>query len=175
MRNLSLRIPASASRRRAEVSIQNPNNSTELGESLISILQKDAPQLNYQHVVNALAPKDFRSGIVMDRTAQQYLNYSQIIYRTPTEVIQKFFVWKAASELSSFIDSPPTNAYTEFRQELAGQYDASLLPRWRSCVHLIDGSIDWTGVWDGPSGLAWILSSLRVLFRTSYVAYLEDV
>jgi endothelin-converting enzyme len=119
-------------------------------------IQKDAPQLNYEYVVSHLAPKGYKAEKVIISPIGFFKNVSRIISETPSEVIQTFFVWRAISALSPYIESEPTNAYNNFNAKLYGEDPESPLPRWQSCLGFIDNGVSWID--DSPTGLTWILS-----------------
>ncbi|KAF7550319.1 hypothetical protein G7Z17_g5809 [Cylindrodendrum hubeiense] len=122
-----------------------------------------APQLNYTYVVEQLAPEGYLADRVVVTAPTYFTNLSQIITSTPSEVLQTFFVWKAISALSPYIESAPTNAYNSFRARLSGDPE-DFTPRWKNCVTLIDQGLSWINSDEaakstiGPSGLPWILT-----------------
>jgi endothelin-converting enzyme len=152
---------------------------TTVSDVLLAKIQKDAPQLNYDYVVGQLAPDGFKAETVRISPPQFYHNYSQIISHTPADVIQTFFVWKAISSLSPYIESQPTNAYNNFLTKLNGMDIESPTPRWQSCLELINDGVSWIQGDEtakgsvGPTGLTWILS--RFFLNKYYSAEAKNV
>ncbi|RSM04172.1 hypothetical protein CEP52_006976 [Fusarium oligoseptatum] len=135
----------------------------------IEDIQKLAPQLNYEYVVKQLAPKGYKADKVAFSTQGYYKNLSDIISETPAEVIQTFFVWKAITALSPYVETELTNAWNAFFQEqILGKDPESPPPRWQRCVDFLDSGVEWITVNPiveslvGPTGLTWILSRFFV-------------
>ncbi|KAI5461589.1 hypothetical protein BGZ63DRAFT_404435 [Mariannaea sp. PMI_226] len=130
----------------------------------LDMIQKAAPQLNYEYVVRQLAPKDYKADKVETTSLQFFANYSQIITETPPEVIQTFFIWKAISALSPYVESQLPEAYNTFQTKLNGEDPKSLQPRWQKCLEMVNEGVSWINGDTigqnliGPTGLTWILS-----------------
>ncbi|KAF7542383.1 hypothetical protein G7Z17_g11618 [Cylindrodendrum hubeiense] len=112
-------------------------------------IQKLAPQLNYKYVVGQLANEGYVAKKVTFAGSSYYKSLSQIISKTPSEVIQTFFIWQAITSLSPYIESEEMEAYTNFIQRQIGQDTESPMPRWKRCVTYLS---------DDDFGLTWILS-----------------
>ncbi|KPM37954.1 hypothetical protein AK830_g8591 [Neonectria ditissima] len=145
----------------------------ESGQVTVSLaeIQMAAPQLNYQYVITQLAPEGYNADRIVVTGPTYFQNLSQIISETPSEVLQTFFIWKAISALSPYIESAPTNAYNSFRARLVGDPE-DFTPRWKSCLTLLNQGVSWINSDEnaastiGPSGLTWILS--RFFLEKSY-------
>ncbi|KAJ3532468.1 hypothetical protein NM208_g8425 [Fusarium decemcellulare] len=146
------------------------NESNTAGASVpLELVQKHAPLLNYEYVIKQLAPKDYKAENVTMSFPGYYANLSEILSETPAEVIQSFFVWKAISALSTYVETDLTNAYNNFLKRQEGYDTESLAPRWQRCVSFVNNGAEWTQVNPtkaegliGPSGLTWILSRFFV-------------
>jgi len=147
----------------------NKISDTPLGEEpgdfdLVSIslteLQKLAPQLNYEYVVNQLAPAGTDTSIIATKTLKYWQRISQIISKTPPEVLQAFFVWRSIAALSSYVESPQMDAWRKFQVKQEGIDTGNVEPRWQKCVKLLDSGAAWTEGPEeiGPSGLTHILT-----------------
>ncbi|UPL03846.1 hypothetical protein LCI18_014780 [Fusarium solani-melongenae] len=144
----------------------NPNELSPLFR--IEDIQKLAPQLNYEYVVKELAPKGYRADKVAFSTQGYYKELSDVISETPAEVIQTFFVWKAITALSPYVETELTNAWNAFFQKQLGKDPESPAPRWQRCVDFLDSGVEWVTINPmveslvGPTGLTWILSRFFV-------------
>ncbi|KAJ4113874.1 hypothetical protein NW768_011404 [Fusarium equiseti] len=136
------------------------DESNELGEVYLSLaeLQKLAPQLNYEYVINQLAPAGTDTSLIATQTLKYWQRLSTTISKTPSEVLQAFFVWRAISALSSYVDSPQTDAWRKFQTKQAGVDPGSVSPRWQKCVKLLDTGVSWSADEVGPTGLTHILT-----------------
>ncbi|KAJ4121720.1 hypothetical protein NW765_004545 [Fusarium oxysporum] len=100
----------------------------------ISDIQEIAPQLNFKYVVDQLAPEGF--------------NDSKI----------------AIAAVSTYVDSPQTEAYNTWKFKQQGSDPGSPQPRWQRCAILLDNGVDWiasdkiASQLVGPTGLTWILA-----------------
>ncbi|KAF4986628.1 hypothetical protein FDECE_15857 [Fusarium decemcellulare] len=131
-------------------------------------IQQLAPQLNYEAVIQRLAPADYDTSKI-GLSAPKWLQHISLVFsKTPADVIQAFFVWRAIVSLSPYIESDLTNAYNAFRLKQAGADVESPQPRWRRCVTALDGGALWIQSDDiareaiGPTGLTWIVSRFFV-------------
>ncbi|KAH7145377.1 hypothetical protein B0J13DRAFT_501049 [Dactylonectria estremocensis] len=148
-------------------------SGTQSGQVTVALaeIQVAAPQLNYQFVINQLAPEGYSADRVVVTSPTYFQNLSQIISQTPPQVLETFFIWKAISSLSPYIESEPTNAYNNFRAKLSGDPE-DLTPRWKKCISLLDDGVSWIADDEvasssiGPSGLTWILT--RFFLEKSY-------
>jgi endothelin-converting enzyme len=139
---------------------------TSEGDMYISIteIQEIAPQLNFKYVVDQLAPEGFNDSKIAFTSAELYKNISQKFSQTPPEVIQTFFLWKAIAAVSTYVDSPQTEAYNKWQFKQQGRDPGSPQPRWQRCAILLDNGVDWIANDDvasqlvGPTGLTWILA-----------------
>ncbi|KAL9561383.1 hypothetical protein ACKAV7_014738 [Fusarium commune] len=145
------------------VATAKPATASATAISLAEI-QREAPQFNYEYVVNQLVPEGYKAKQVIISPVKFFKNFSQIVSETPSEVIQTFFVWKAISSLSPYIESELTNAYNNFRARLGGKDPESPEPRWQSCLSFVNDGVSWVYIdyedkeFTSPSGLTWILS-----------------
>ncbi|KAH7130947.1 hypothetical protein EDB81DRAFT_905670 [Dactylonectria macrodidyma] len=119
----------------------------------LSEIQALAPQLNYEYVVEKLAPEGYEAEQVIFSGSSYYKGLSQLIAETSPETLQAFFILKAVSYLSPYVESEATNALNDFITKLNGGDVESPRPRWRQCVELITND---------ASGLTWILSRFFV-------------
>ncbi|KAK2924312.1 Metallopeptidase, catalytic domain superfamily, partial [Fusarium oxysporum f. sp. vasinfectum] len=130
----------------------------------ISDIQEVAPQLNFKYVVDQLAPEGFNDSKIVFTSAELYRNISQKFSQTPPEVIQTFFLWKAIAAVSTYVDSPQTEAYNTWKFKQQGSDPGSPQPRWQRCAILLDNGVDWiasdkiASQLVGPTGLTWILA-----------------
>ncbi|KAH8669436.1 hypothetical protein BGZ61DRAFT_364096 [Ilyonectria robusta] len=157
-----------------EASVSNiVASGMESGQVTVSLaeIQAAAPQLNYQFVINQLAPEGYSADRVVVTAPTYFQNLSQIISQTPPQVLETFFIWKAIYSLSPYIESEPTNAYNNFQAKLSGDPE-DLTPRWKKCIVLLDEGVSWIADDEaassaiGPSGLTWILT--RFFLEQSY-------
>ncbi|KAL6365040.1 hypothetical protein LRP88_01018 [Fusarium phalaenopsidis] len=134
----------------------------------IEDIQELAPQLNYEYVVKELAPKGYRADKVAFSTQGYYKTLSEVLSETPAEDIQTFFVWKAITALSPYVETELTNAWNAFFQKQLGNDPESPAPRWQRCVDFLDSGVEWITINPaveslvGPTGLTWILSRFFV-------------
>lgn len=112
-------------------------------------IQKLAPQLNYANVVEQLAPEGYLAEVVTFQLSNYYETLSEIISKTPSEVLQAFFVWKSISSLAPYIESEPTNAYNDFILRQGGGDLKTRALRWKTCVQSVAAK---------DAGMTWILS-----------------
>ncbi|KAH7118617.1 hypothetical protein B0J13DRAFT_680938 [Dactylonectria estremocensis] len=119
----------------------------------LSEIQSLAPQLNYEYVVEKLAPEGYDADQVYFTASSYYKGLSQLISKTSPEILQAFFVMKAVSYLSPYVESEATNALNDFITKLNGGDVESPRPRWRQCVELLVND---------QTGLTWILSRFFV-------------
>ncbi|KAF5021003.1 hypothetical protein F66182_6934 [Fusarium sp. NRRL 66182] len=133
----------------------------------IAEAQKQFPELNYEYVIEQLAPKNWENDIHLIGSAY-FNNASQIVSETPTTILQAYFVWKAIDSISVYIEADLTNAYNDLVTKIRGRDPESPAPRWKRCINLINYGVAWTQASDitsqyiGPSGLTWILSRFFV-------------
>ncbi|KLP17112.1 endothelin-converting enzyme 1 [Fusarium fujikuroi] len=136
---------------------------------LVSIAeaQKQFPELNYEYVIEELAPKNWKGDIQFIAPAY-FNNASQIISETPSTILQAYFVWKAISSISIYIEADLTNAYNDLVTKIRKRDPESPLPRWKRCINLMNYGVAWTqgsqitSQFIGPTGLTWILSRFFV-------------
>lgn len=135
----------------------------------IEDIQKLAPQLNYEYVVKQLAPKGYRADKVAFSAQGYFQNLSQTLSETPAEVIQTFFVWRAITALSPYVETELTNTWNAFfQQQVLGNDPESPAPRWQRCIDFVDAGVEWITMNSlietlvGPTGLTWILSRFFV-------------
>jgi endothelin-converting enzyme len=145
-----------------ESSAPSVNATSEPDELFLSLseIQKLAPQLNYEYVVNQLAPEGTDTSKIGVSDEAYWKRLSRTVSKTPPEVLQAFFVWKSIAVLSSYVDSPQTYAYNKFQSKQAGVDPESPAPRWQRCAKFLDTGVEWTAEAEsiGPSGLTWILT-----------------
>ncbi|KAM5371410.1 hypothetical protein ACJA88_009397 [Fusarium oxysporum] len=112
-----------------------------------------------------------KSDIVSIAEAQKQfpeLNYEYIISETPTTILQAYFIWKAITSISVYIEADLTNAYNNLATKIRGRDSESPAPRWKRCINLMNYGVAWTQASDitsqfiGPTGLTWILSRFFV-------------
>ncbi|KAK7421074.1 hypothetical protein QQX98_002432 [Neonectria punicea] len=121
-----------------------------------------AKGLNYEYVIDQLAPKGYVPERILFPSTSYFGNLSLAISETPVEVIETFFIWKAISTLSPYIESEETNAYNEFLKKSQGADPESPAPRWRECASFVDSGVSWIARDEtarnliGPSGLTWL-------------------
>ncbi|KAL9567451.1 hypothetical protein ACKAV7_008401 [Fusarium commune] len=146
-----------------EVATEKHAAASDTAISLAEI-QREAPQFNYVYVVNQLAPEGYKANKVIISPVELFKNFSQIISKTPSEILQTFFVWKAISSLSPYVESELTNTYNNLRAKLDGKDPESPEPRWQSCLGFLNDGVSWVYMdyedkeFTSPSGLTWILS-----------------
>ncbi|KAF4948867.1 hypothetical protein FSARC_13627 [Fusarium sarcochroum] len=129
--------------------------------------QKQIPQLNYEYVVEQLAPKNW-TGDIEVLVPAYFNNASEIISSTPATTLQAYFIWKAITSLSVYIETDLTNAYNDLATKIKDLDPESPAPRWKRCISLINDGVQWTQASEitkqfvGPTGLTWILSRFFV-------------
>ncbi|KAM0081577.1 hypothetical protein ACKRZS_006279 [Fusarium odoratissimum] len=142
-------------------------NGPEFDIVSIAAAQKQFPELNYEYVIEQLAPKNWKSDIQFIAPAY-FNNASQIISETPTTILQAYFIWKAITSISVYIEADLTNAYNNLATKIRGRDSESPAPRWKRCINLMNYGVAWTQASDitsqfiGPTGLTWILSRFFV-------------
>ncbi|KAF5020804.1 hypothetical protein F66182_7164 [Fusarium sp. NRRL 66182] len=129
-------------------------------------LQKLAPSLNYEYVLKELAPQNWTDSVNVVYPTY-FRNVSRIVSETSPSTLQAYFLWKAISSLSPYVEHDLTNAYNALTQKMTGRDPESPVPRWKRCVTLVDRGVDW--ILDSPvsesigtHGLTWILSRFFV-------------
>jgi endothelin-converting enzyme len=133
----------------------------------IAEAQKQFPELNYEYVIEKLAPKNWKGDIQFIAPAY-FANASQIISETPTTILQTYFVWKAITSISIYVEDDLTNAYNDLVNKIKDRDPESLIPRWKRCINLMNYGVAWTqgsqitSQFIGPTGLTWILSRFFV-------------
>ncbi|KAF4494049.1 endothelin-converting enzyme 1 [Fusarium agapanthi] len=129
--------------------------------------QKQFPGLNYEYVIEQLAPKNWK-GDVQFIVPVYFNNASQIISETPTTILQGYFVWKAITSISIYIEDDLTNAYNDLVNNIRDRDPETTAPRWKRCINLMNYGVAWTqgsqitSQFIGPTGLTWILSRFFV-------------
>ncbi|KAH7193256.1 uncharacterized protein B0J16DRAFT_361375 [Fusarium flagelliforme] len=130
-------------------------------------LKKLAPSLDYESVIEQLAPENWK-GTITTVQPLYFTNMSEIVSQASSQTVQAFFVWQMISSVSSYIEHDLTNAYNNFQAKLQGKDPESPKPRWRNCVALLDQGVDWiignalAESTTGPHGLTWILTRFFV-------------
>ncbi|KAM0553405.1 hypothetical protein ACHAPJ_007419 [Fusarium lateritium] len=150
----------------AASTLAQQNGSTS---SIVSVAdaQKELPALNYEYVIEQLAPKNWTGDIQFIAPAY-FANASEIISKTPATTLQAYFVWKAITSLSIYIETDLTNTYNGLATKIKGLDSESPAPRWKRCISLLNLGVQWTTSSEitrqfvGPSGLTWILSRFFV-------------
>ncbi|KAF4435256.1 endothelin-converting enzyme 1 [Fusarium acutatum] len=133
----------------------------------IAEAQKQFPELNYEYVIEQLAPKSWKGDVQFIAPAY-FKNVSQIISETPTTILQAYFVWKAITSISIYVETDLTNAYNNLVNKIKDRDPESLAPRWKRCINLMNYGVAWTqgsqytSQYIGPTGLTWILSRFFV-------------
>ncbi|PNP84965.1 hypothetical protein FNYG_01662 [Fusarium nygamai] len=133
----------------------------------IAEAQKQFPELNYEYVIEQLAPKNWK-GEVQFIAPAYFTNASQIISETPTTTLQAYFVWKAITSISIYVEDDLTNAYNDLVNKIKDRDPESPVPRWKRCINLMNYGVTWTqgsqytSQYIGPTGLTWILSRFFV-------------
>ncbi|KAI7766950.1 hypothetical protein LZL87_013562 [Fusarium oxysporum] len=133
----------------------------------ISEAQKQFPELNYEYVIKQLAPKNWKSDIQFIAPAY-FHNASQIVSETPNTILQAYFIWKAITSISVYIEADLTNAYNNLATKIKGRDSESPAPRWKRCINLMNYRVAWSQASDitsqfiGPTGLTGILSRFFV-------------
>ncbi|KAF9767827.1 hypothetical protein IL306_014947, partial [Fusarium sp. DS 682] len=163
---VSLQPPAAPETNTTEESGQEQDTEDSADDEFLSIteIQELAPQLNFKYVVDQLAPEGFDDSKIGFSSAGLYKNMSDKISQTPPEVIQTFFLWKAIAAVSTYVDSPQTEAYNNWAMKQQGRDPGSPAPRWQRCASLLDNGVDWivndkiAPMAVGPTGLTWILA-----------------
>jgi len=100
------------------------------------------PKVDLSHIISALsAPEKVHRVIV---TSPKYLKELQsIIEETEPAVVQSYFVWKVVQSFYAYVDSPVTQPYKAFVNELAGKDPKSAPERWRTCIRSVDDTLGW--------------------------------
>ncbi|KAG7408988.1 Endothelin-converting enzyme-like 1 [Fusarium oxysporum f. sp. raphani] len=106
----------------------------------IAEAQKQIPELNYKYVIEQLAPKNWTGDINIIAPAY-FNNASQIVSETPTTILQAYFIWKAITSISVYVETDLTNAYHNLATKIKGRDPEKSI---------------------GPTGLTWILSRFFV-------------
>ncbi|KAF5583247.1 endothelin-converting enzyme 1 [Fusarium pseudoanthophilum] len=129
--------------------------------------QKQFPELNYEYVIEQLAPNNWTGDIQFIAPAY-FNNASQIISEIPTSILQAYFVWKAITSISIYVENDLTNAYNDLVNKIRDRDPESPVPRWKRCINLMNYGVTWTqgsqytSQYIGPTGLTWILSRFFV-------------
>ncbi|XEV03444.1 hypothetical protein FSHL1_008731 [Fusarium sambucinum] len=135
--------------------------------STIAGIQSQFPDLNYEYVIEHLAPKNWTGDVNLIAPAY-FNNASQIISETPTPILHAYFILKAITTLSVYIETDLTNAYNNLVTKIRDRDPETLAPRWKRCINMMHYGVAWTqgseytSQFIGPTGLTWILSRFFV-------------
>ncbi|OHE98142.1 peptidase family M13 [Colletotrichum orchidophilum] len=131
--------------------LQSPARKFKLAE-----VTSVAPELGHDFVINNLIPADYTPDQLVFSPAY-FGNLSQLLSNSTVETVQGFFIWKAVSTFSGFVEADVTERLNDMKYKLRAT-DPELVgkpPRWQRCVGHVDEGISWSGL---PAGLGWILS-----------------
>ncbi len=117
-----------------------------------------APELNISYAIKTLAPKGFSHDQIIVHYPAFYANMSRVISNTSSEVMQAFFIWKAATTMSPYIVSNVTDRYNALEYADTPLSPSYRNPRWQQCVDYTDNGVYWMSVNPVPAGLSWIVS-----------------
>ncbi|GKT40402.1 endothelin-converting enzyme 2 [Colletotrichum spaethianum] len=115
-----------------------------------------APELNHDYVLKNLIPADYEPQELYFSPAY-FGNLSQLLANTTVETVQGFFIWKATSTFSSYVEAEATERLNDMKSKLRA-VDPAVVgkpARWQQCVGHVDEGVPWSSL---PSGLGWILS-----------------
>ncbi|KAF9770069.1 hypothetical protein IL306_012428 [Fusarium sp. DS 682] len=136
------------------------------------------PEFNFKHVIEQLAPSGYKPKKITTPDSKYFHNLTQAISRTPTDVLQTYFVWTAISAIAPYVESNVTTAWNSFARAQKGDQGDNRVPKWRKCVGFLDTGAEWiletsADIYYGPSGLPWILS--RFFLESNYSPKMKDL
>ncbi|KAL0929548.1 peptidase family m13 protein [Colletotrichum truncatum] len=123
-----------------------------------------APELDHGSIVKALVPQEYTPEQLVFSPGY-FGNLSQLLSNTTAETLQTFFIWRATTVLSGYVEADVTNRLNDMISLLGGLDPVVVgkVPRWRQCVSSINAGPEWTQF---LSGLGWIVS--RFFLDKSY-------
>lgn len=79
------------------------------------------PQINLTAILSGLAPAAVPVTRVIVTSPKYMKSLSTILKESPREVLQNYFIWKAAQSLASYVQADAVKPYQRFVNELAGK------------------------------------------------------
>jgi endothelin-converting enzyme len=102
------------------------------------------PEVSFSKVISTLGPKDFKTDRLIIGSPSYLQELSEIVKKTPRDVIQSFFKWKVIQFYNSNIEDPKITPLREFDNRLAGKDPQATEERWRKCIRVMDDGIGWS-------------------------------
>ncbi len=135
-------------------------------------LIKAAPEFNISYALKTLAPTGSNYDKIVVNFPAFYPNMSTVLSKTSSEVIQAFFIWKAASTMAPYVVSNVTNQYVEYMYQGTALDPALMTPRWKQCIDHTDTGVLWLDGSPTPTGLSWILG--RFFIEKAYSRHARE-
>lgn len=102
-----------------------------------------APKIQLSNIINGLSPADVTTDRIIVASPSYMKNLTNILSKTPNEVLQTYFIWKIIQSYASVIEADELKPYSQFRNELQGKDPDSTPERWRTCVNHVDDGLGW--------------------------------
>jgi endothelin-converting enzyme len=79
------------------------------------------PQIRLAATINRFAPADVRVDRLIMMAPAYMKSLSTIIYITPKEVLQTYFMWKVIQAYSSAVEADELTPYSRFKNQIQGK------------------------------------------------------